>query len=308
MSQSPEITARSWVAILFTALCWGSAFPLVEVALTGITPFWLAACRIGLGTLLSVVVWGAFGFRLFSAPLTRGDLWLLVVVGVLSSALPFTLISWGQQYTTAGFTGVAMASVALMVLPMAHYLVPGERLTWRKAAGFLLGFVGVLVLMGPDPWRGGGGGLELAGQLACLAAAGCYATSSVMMRRLPPVDPVGLSTVLLAIGAAWVLPLAWIQEGPPELPGGGALVALVLLGVFPTAIANLLRVVVIRSAGPVFMSLTNYQVPLWSVGLGVVLLGEPLHLSLLLAAVLILAGVALSQYGALKRLFVRGTV
>ena len=73
----------------------------------------------------------------------------------------------------------------------------------------------------------------------------------------------------------------------------------------PTALANLLRVVVIRSAGPVFMSLTNYQVPLWSVALGVAFLGEPLHLSLLVATVLILTGVALSQYGALRRLFAR---
>ena len=81
---------------------------------------------------------------------------------------------------------------------------------------------------------------------------------------------------------------------------------LAFLGLIPTAAANMLRVSVIRTAGPVFMSLTNYQVPMWSVLLGVVLLGEPLRAGLLLAMGLILCGVALSQYGALKRLFGRG--
>jgi len=71
----------------------------------------------------------------------------------------------------------------------------------------------------------------------------------------------------------------------------------------PTAGANLLRILTIRSAGPVFMSLTNYQVPLWSVILGIVILQEAPRQNLFLAMTLILIGLCLSQYGALKRLF-----
>ena len=78
---------------------------------------------------------------------------------------------------------------------------------------------------------------------------------------------------------------------------------IVILGLFQTAAANLLRISVVRTSGPTFMSLTNYQVPFWSVVLGVVFLGEPLEATLFLAMALILAGVALSQWGALKRLF-----
>ena len=80
---------------------------------------------------------------------------------------------------------------------------------------------------------------------------------------------------------------------------------LAFLGLVPTAFANLLRVLVVRSAGPVFMSLVNYQVPVWSVVLGALILAEPLPPSLLYAMALILAGVGLSQYGALRRLFGR---
>jgi drug/metabolite transporter (DMT)-like permease len=80
---------------------------------------------------------------------------------------------------------------------------------------------------------------------------------------------------------------------------------LAFLGLIPTAGANFLRVLVVRSAGPVFMSLVNYQVPIWSVVLGALILGEALPNSLLLAMTLILIGVGLSQYGVLRRLFKR---
>ena len=305
MSAAPRITGQSWAMIAILALTWGAAFPIIEVALEGITPFWLAAYRITVGTLLSFIAWRLLGGQLFDAPITRGDRVTLIIVGILSSALPFMLISWGQQYVTAGFTGVAMASVALFVLPLAHFLVPGERISLRKTMGFIIGFAGIVVLMGPDAFSSTGEPLTVAGQAACLAAAACYALSSILMRRLPPVDPIGLATVLLFIGALFVVPLAWIREGPPPLPDYRTLLALLVLALLPTAAANLLRVVVIRTAGPVFMSLTNYQVPLWSVILGVVFLDEPLHISLLLAMILVLIGVALSQYGALRQLFRR---
>jgi len=162
-----------------------------------------------------------------------------------------------------------------------------------------------VVLIGSQAFESTGAALELPGRLACVAAASCYAVSSILMRRLPAVDPIGLSAVLLIIGAAIVLPLAWMVEGPMPTPSAKTLWILAFLGLVPTAAANLLRVMVVRSAGPVFMSLTNYQVPLWSVLLGALILNEPLPPSLLGAMTLILTGVALSQYGALKRLFSR---
>lgn len=291
------------VAIL--GFVWGGTFLVIEVALRGITPFWLAAARIGFGAILTTLVWQLRGGLLFATRPTIAQWVNLWVVGVLSSALPFMLISWGQQYVTAGFTGVSMASAALIVLPLAHFLVPGERITLRRAIGFLIGFVGVVILIGGQAFESTGVALELPGRIACITAAACYAISSVLMRRLPPVDPVGLSAILLMIGALFVIPAAWVSEGPPPSTNASTLWVLTFLGLVPTAAANLLRVTLVRSAGPVFLSLVNYQVPVWSVLLGALILGEPLPPSLIWALALILAGVALSQYGALKRLFSR---
>lgn len=284
---------------------WGSTFLVIEIALRGITPFWLAAARIVFASALVGLIWWIKGARLFSGPVSAGVWVLLIVTGALSTAVPFLLISWGQQYVTSGFTGVSMASVALMVLPLAHFLVPGEQLSWRKAFGFVVGFAGVVVLIGGQAFESSGNEAEIWGRLACLAAAGCYAVSSVMLRKLPQADPVGLTAVTLLIGLIPVLTIALTIEGPPPMVDGSTFAALAILGLIPTAGAFLLRIMVVLSAGPTFMSLTNYQVPIWSVIMGWLILSEPLPPSLIWALLLILGGVGLSQYGALTRLFRR---
>jgi len=305
MTHTPQPRPADWLMVAALGLIWGSTFLVVEKALLGITPFWLAAGRISFASLLMLLIWSVRGFGLFKARPPRGALVSLAAMGAMSSAVPFMAISWGQQYVTSGFAGVSMASVALMVLPLTHFLVPGEGLTLRKGLGFGIGFAGVAILIGGQAFDTSGAQLEWAGRLACIFAAGCYAVSSVLLRRLPGVDPIGLASVLLFIGTAIVVPAAWIIEGPPPLPDARTAAWLVLLGLVPTAGANLLRVLVIRSAGPTFMSLTNYQVPIWSVVMGAVFLAEPLPPSLLSALALILVGVALSQWGALRQLLGR---
>ncbi|MFC3615597.1 DMT family transporter [Lutimaribacter marinistellae] len=286
-------------------ITWGGTFLVTELALEEAGPFWLASGRIGFGALTMLTIWWAVGFRLFAERPARSTVAAVLAVGAFSTAIPFSLLAWGQQHVTAGFAGVSMASVALIVLPLAHFFVPGERLTPRRIAGFLIGFIGVTVLIGGQAFDTSGSNLEWAGRMACVGAASCYGISSVLMRRLPAVDPLGLSTVILLIAACMVIPIALAVEGPvPEINGRG-LVIIAFLGLVPTAAANLFRVLVVRSAGPVFMSLTNYQVPVWSMLLGALILGEPLPPTLLGALSLILAGVGISQYGALKRLFAR---
>ena len=301
MTSNSQITTASWLMVLALGFVWGATFLFISIALEGITPFWLAGYRIGFAALLTGLIWWKMGARFhLSAERSWG---MFTLVALLSTAVPFMLLSWGQQYVSSGFAGVSMAAVALMVLPLAHYLVPGERMSLRKTAGFMVGFVGVVILIGGTAFTSSGSAFEPWGRAACLAAACCYAMSSIAMRRLPAVDAIGLSAVPLIIGSLFVIPVAWVVEGPPPLPEGRILVVLLVLGLLPTAGANMLRVLVIRSAGPVFMSLTNYQVPLWSVILGILLLNEPLRPSLFAALTLILCGVALSQWSAFRRLW-----
>lgn len=300
---APTPRLLDWIMVATLGLVWGSTFLVIEIALEGITPFWLAAARITFAALLLSAVWLIRGGALFADKPGPLALTQLAIVSALSSAIPFMLLSWGQQFVTSGFAGVSMAAVALMVLPIAHVMIPGEQMTTRKSVGFLIGFVGVATLIGEQAFLSTGLDQELWGRTACLAAAACYAFSSVIMRLLPKIDTIGLTAVSLAIGAVLVVSAAWTVEGPLPLPNTKTLIILAILGLIPTAGASLLRVSVIRSAGPTFMSLTNYQVPVWSIVMGALILGEALPPSLLFALVLILIGLALSQWNSLRRLF-----
>ena len=283
---------------------WGGTFLVAELALRGITPFWLAAGRIGFASVLLTAIWGARGFQLFE---DRSNWIAVILISLLSTAVPFALLSWGLQYVTSGFAGVSMGAIPLMILPLAHIFVAGEQMGPRRVVGTGLGFLGILVLIGGKAFDSTGSELEWLGRLACLSTAGCYACSSILTRRLPPVDSVGLATVLMLFGALVILPTAWVIEGPPSVPDQETFFWVALLGLIPTAGANLLRVLVVRGAGPVFMSLTNYQVPIWSVVLGAVILSEPLPASLILALSLVFSGLVLGQWQALSKMFRKGS-
>jgi len=299
----PQITGQSWAMVLGLAVVWGGSFLFIELALTGITPYWLAASRVLLAAAATTLVWRWRGYALYTTA-KRAHPLVILAASAFSTTVPFVLLAWGQQFVTAGFAGVSMAAVALLVLPLAHFFAD-ERMTVRKTIGFLIGFVGVVVLIGPEAFRSSGVAGETAGRLACIGAASCYAIASILMRRIPPADPVGLSAVTLWIGALLVTIAALWTEGLPPLPAMDVIAVIVTLGLVQTALANLMRITVIRTAGPTFMSLVNYMVPVWAVILGVIFLGEALEPSLFTAMGLILVGVALSQWSALSRLFDR---
>ena len=118
-------------------------------------------------------------------------------------------------------------------------------------------------------------------------------------------DFFALSAAVMLLASLILLPIALWVEGLPNRVTALPLLAVLYLGLLPTAIAQVLLVQVVREAGPTFMSLVNYQVPVWSVLLGALVLNETLPPSLFAALGLILIGLVISQWGALRRLFGR---
>ncbi|WP_120500855.1 DMT family transporter [Roseovarius sp. EL26] len=297
----------NWLKLAILGIIWGASFMFVTVALQGTGPLFLVATRLCLGAVLLLGLAYAKGPGL---PARRGKnagkIWIFITgMALFSNAVPFVLLSWGQLSVASGFAGVCMAVVPLFILPLAHFLVPGEEMKLRRFIGFVIGTCGVIVLIGPAAFNSTGNELESLARLACVAAACCYAIGAICTRLCPDVDRLSLAAGVLLVAAVIFTPYALIAEGLPQGLNTTSILALLYLGVFPTAVAQILLVQVIRDAGPVFMSLVNYQVPIWSVVFGAVVLSEPLPPSLLLGMGLILGGVALSQLGALRRLFSR---
>lgn len=294
-------TPANWLSIAVLGLIWGATFMVVAIALEGYGPLTVACARTTLGATALLIL-----MRVLNRPLpvfTPVMRRYLVAIGLLNTALPFALLSWGQQYVPSAFAGISMAALPLFVLPLAH-IFTDEKMSTRNTLGVIMGFIGAAVLIGPGVLRIGTG-WEPLGQLACIGAAISYAVSSIMTRRCPPIDPITMSALLLTVGSTALIPAMLVIEGIPSIGDARPTLAIIVLGFFPTALAALIRVATIRSAGAIFMTLVNYQVPLWSMIFGAWILSEVLPLRFFIALGLILFGLAISQWRNMRRLFVR---
>lgn len=286
-------TLANWASVLALGLIWGGTFSVVTIALQGYGPVTVAAARTTLGAVALILL--ALSLRRPRPDWSRTLMAFLVALGILTTALPFFLLARGQQHVPSAFAGLSMAALPLFLLPLAHVFVPGDRLTLRKSSGFALGLIGAAVLLGPGIFAAGDGDLTAWGRIACLGATLCYAVGSVTTRRCPPIDPYWLSALTLLVGTVLLLPAMVVVEGLPNPSTPPITTAILFLGLIPTALAMLLRVQVIRTAGPSFMTLVNYQVPVWAMIFGALVLSEVLPGRFYLALALIAVGLFVSQ-------------
>jgi len=287
-----------WSILLTLGMIWGASFLGVEKALESFAPVSVAAIRIAVAAVILTIASYLMGSGLPDWRSATGRrIWLFAFgMGLFSNAIPFTLLSWGQQHVTSGYAGITMAVVPLLVLPLSHFLIPGMRLTRIKTLGFSIGFVGVVVLIGPGKiLESGGGDTENIARIACIIASCCYAIGSVLTRLAPRGDAMAFSAAALIMGTLVALPVALVTDGLPPSPTLPALLGQLYLGIFPTALATIMLVYLVKTAGPPFLSLVNYQVPVWAVIIGMMVLDEALPGQFIWALGLILLGLAISQ-------------
>lgn len=291
----------AWARLTFLGMVWGGSFIATAVALQGFGPLTLAAGRLALAALALIVTARIAGARmpLLRTPPGRRAWAFAVVMAMLSNAIPFAMLSWAQQHVPAGVAAIFMAVLPLMTLPLAHAFIPGERMTARKAAGFVVGVAGTLVLIGPQAAHAmGGAGVVLLAEAACLGVVAAYACGSVVAKRAPQVDPVAMSAAMSAIAALALAPLAlWFERPWASAPGPDAVAGLVWLALLSTALAQVLTLQVLRRAGPSFLSMVNFMIPLWALAFAALLLSETPPARAALALPLILVGVAIARGG-----------
>ncbi|MEL6979644.1 MAG: DMT family transporter [Pseudomonadota bacterium] len=289
----------SWALLMALGLIWGGSFTLVGFAVDSLPPLTVAATRliIGAAALIPLAFWLGDGLPWIGDAYGRA-FWLSALgVAFAANAAPFALLSWALTITPSGLGGVFMATVPLIVLPLAARFTPGEPMTLRRTLGFLIGFAGVVALIGVDALGDlGGGGWEILAQLACLAVACGYAVGSILTKRAPPSHSLSFGAAAIGLAALMLIPPTLALEQPFAAPWSlESAVAVLFLGLLPTALAAVLLFIVVRRRGPGFLSLVNYLVPLWALGFGVALLGEAMPAQTPIALGLILAGVFIAQ-------------
>jgi drug/metabolite transporter (DMT)-like permease len=289
-----------WGMLLALVALWGSSFLLVRLSLDAFTPVAITAGRLIIGAGVLVLLLVLTGRR---PPSTRRTWHFFLAMALIGNALPFFLIAWGQRDIPSGLTGILMAVMPLATLVLAHFLVTGEQLTPRRLAGFILGFAGVVVLAGPDARTAlAGGNAAFTAQLAVLGAAICYSIAAIIARLGPVLNPVVTAGSVLSIAGivagGFLLALGLRDPGTAATHDTVGLVpalALLALGALSTGLATVVYFQLVIRAGPTFLSLMNYLIPVWAVAIGAWVLGERLPLRAFAALGLILAGIVLAR-------------
>lgn len=282
-----------WFLLLCLVFLWGSSYLMIEITLAVWRPEQIVGLRIVLATVVLLV---AVGFSGRGFPRDRRIWAYFLAIAVIGNCLPFFLISWGQRQVESGLAGILAASTPLFVLILAHFVLPDERFHRRQGVAFLLGFGGIVVLMGPDSLTALGGSMDrFLAQLAILGGAVCYATATVIARRMPASSPLVTSAGVMILASGLMAPFAVTGVEVLPVATGPAVLALGFLGVLGTGVASILYFSLIAQTGARFTSLLNYLVPVWALALGVTILGEKFHTSVWLGLILILGGLILTS-------------
>lgn len=286
------MTSRYLPLLTSLSLLWGASYLFIKVAGREIQPGTMMLSRIALA---AVVLLGILASRGELGGLRRAPLGAYLL-GLFNSAIPFTLIAWGERHITSGLAAIANASVPIFVALFAIKFRPDERSRGVRLVGVMLGLVGVIVITGAAP---GGGWWGIAGTFAVIVASASYAVSGLYGQHLVSVvkGPV-LSTAAL-LGAVVVMVPIGVAQAPAHLPSAKAIACVVALTLLGTVVAQLIWFRMLRLFGSARGSLVTYLLPATALLYGFVFLHESASVAELAGFALILGGVALGS-GALR--------
>jgi drug/metabolite transporter (DMT)-like permease len=264
------------LALLLTlSVLWGASFFFVAIAVTALTPTTIVTVRVALAALLLFAILRALGLRL---PRDRESWRDFVIMGLLNNVIPFSLIAWGQTYIESGLASILNATAPLFAVVVAHLATTDERMTGARIAGVVIGFSGVVVMVGPSALADIGG--ELLPQLACLGAALGYAVSVVFARRFSRrgIAPLATATGQLTGATLLMVPLWLIVDAPRTfaMPSADVVAAVLALAALSTVLAYIIYYRILATAGSVNLILVTFLIPVTSILLGALILGERL--------------------------------
>jgi drug/metabolite transporter (DMT)-like permease len=282
------MSARAWALFAAMSLIWGMPYLFIKIAVDdGLSPAFVSWSRV----VLAAAVLCALAYKADLLRHLRGRYRWLAVYAVVEIAIPFPLIAWGEQHIDSSLAAIIIAAAPLMVAALAIRYDHSERVTGIRLVGLLVGFAGVIALVGIDV---AGRTEELLGALAVLGAALGYAIGPMTLRRhLADLDPRATMGVSLAIAAVVLTPLT-AATLPSEVPNTDAIVAVIVLGLVCTAAAFVIFGALIADVGAGKALVITYVNPVVALALGIVVLDESPGLGAIVGLLLILAGSWLS--------------
>jgi len=283
--------ARPVLLLILLATIWSSSFAVIKVGVETVPPMTLAAVRIILAALL---LYGYARFNGMRIPTDKKFWWLAFWMGVFGNGVPFTLIGWGEQTIDSGLAAILMSVMPLATLFLVHIFSSDERMTKAKLSGMMVGFFGVVILVGPEALKGLGG--DALRQIAVACGALCYAVATTIAKNMPRVHPAVSGTAVMTMGAIQMSIMSLVFDQPWLLtPSPLSSAAAIYLGLFPTALATLIYFHLITAKGATFIALNNYMIPALGVLWGALFLSEDVSVQEIVALGLILTGIGIAN-------------
>lgn len=292
-------SALNWLLFALLSVAWASAFAFNRLAVNqdnleaGLPPEIVVTGRLSLAAVLLCVLALLSGEK--RPALNDYRVWATMAgIGIVGSIVPFTLIATAQKTIDSSLAALYVAAAPLFVAVLANALFKDDRLTWTKAAGLLVGFIGVAALFGPEAVKYFGSA-SVTAQLFCILGTFCYALATIMARYGRDMPPFTLAAGFNVIGALASMPLLLWVDFNSLAPAPSSIGAVIGLGLIPTAMASVLYMFLVRRTSATFVSITGYSIPLVSIVLGYLLFQETQRWNALVAFVLILGGVWLAR-------------
>ncbi|MEM6563755.1 MAG: DMT family transporter [Pseudomonadota bacterium] len=292
-----NISSRAWMALFGLATIWGLSFVSIRIALDEVAPVTSVAHRTFWAML---VLWIVVAAKQMTVPLSIRIWGSFAVMGLLNNVLPFTLMAWGQLHIESGLTSILNAATAIFGVICAAIFFADERLTWRKSAGVLLGFIGVATAIGLHNLSQFD--VRSMAQLAVLAGTVSYALAGVWARKtLSGLPPVVAAAGMLTASSLIMVPTAIIWDGPVTLAlQTKTLFAIGYYALIATAGAYLLYYYILGLAGSGNLLLVTLMIAPVAILAGALILGEQLTANAYAGFLLLAAGLIILD-GRLER-------
>ena len=288
-----ESKAQSWLGLYIAlGIVWGCSFIFIKLGLEFLTPFGVAFIRCAFGALALLIYLKIKGLSLVRDRKMIGHLW---VVALLLNVIPGVFFAWAETEVTSILAGIINAVTPLMTLIAIILVSRNEKPTRPQVVGLLLGFLGVLTVLGA--WQGLGNN-PLWAILILLAAVTCYGFSFPYSRRfiLPAqLAPEVMAATQVTLAAITLLPLFLFSGISKYEYSLGPVLAMVALGVFGSGFAYIWNFTIMRAAGSAIASSVTYVTPLIAVLVGFIFLDEIPHWYEPVGAVIVLLGAAIAQ-------------
>ncbi|HAK47051.1 MAG TPA: EamA family transporter [Spirochaeta sp.] len=270
------MSAAEWIMLIALSILWGGSFFFTEVALKSFHPFTIVFLRVFIAAVIMNIIVPASGIRMPST----GKIWAgFLILGLLNNAVPFSLIVWGQTSITGGMASILNATTPFFTVIAAHFFTSDEKLSLKKIIGVIIGFSGVIVLIGFGTLENGVN--ELKGQLAILGASCSYAFAGIFARRFKTwgLKPMQITTGQLSCSSLLMLPIVLLIDkpwtlAPPQISG---ILAVAGAAVLSTCLAYLIYFRVLSSAGATNVLLVTFIIPVSAIILGILFLNEQIH-------------------------------